>query len=86
MLNEVICIATLHLIELEVLLIKLIVSDHLDAVLKSNFRLHIVLSQAALDHSELLDDLGSYADYLHLAWVSEGFARDVGVLRLHLAL
>ena len=86
MLNEVICIATLHLIELEVLLIKLIVSNHLDAVFKSDLRLHIVLSQAALDHSELLNNFGSDTDYLHLAWVSEGFARDVGMLRLHFAL
>ena len=86
MFNEVICIATLHLIELEVLLIKLIVSDHLDAVFKCDLRLHIVLSEATLDHSELLDDFGSDTDDLHLAWVSEGFAGDVGVLRLHFAL
>ena len=44
MLNEVVCIATLHLIELEVLLIKLVVSDHLDAVLECDLRLYIVLS------------------------------------------
>ena len=86
MLNEVICIATLHLIELEVLLIKLIVSDHLDTVFKCDLRLHIILSEATLDHSELLDNFSSDADYLHLAWVSEGFARDVGMLRLHFAL
>ena len=47
MLNEVVCIATLHLIELEILLIELVVSDHLDAVFQCDLRLDIVLSQAA---------------------------------------
>ena len=61
-------ILVLRLLEVKILFVQLVWSDHFDTVLECYISTRILLSNTTLNSPELLYDFGSHTDYSHSGW------------------